>query len=132
MKRLLLFATAPLVLAMLLVSAALSPPGTASAAAPLTGSSVPLTGRVRARFATGGAFHYKVEWGVGLAPTSWTTVKEADATGTVTDLGTFGTLDVQRKTGALAITTTVSPLLNLDGKRFAIEVFKIAKPRLPR
>jgi hypothetical protein len=55
--------------------------------APLTGDSVHLTGRLRARFAPDGNFHYKVEWGAGLAPTTWNTVKEADASGTVTDLG---------------------------------------------
>jgi hypothetical protein len=48
------------------------------------------------------------------------------------DLGTFGILDVQRKTGALSITVTVSILLNLDRKKFAVEVLKAAKPRLPR
>jgi hypothetical protein len=67
--------------------------------APLSGDHAALTGRLRARFATGGQFHYKVEWGVGLAPTSWNTVKEGDATGTVTDLGT---LDLAAIRSALA------------------------------
>jgi hypothetical protein len=55
--------------------------------APLRGDSAALAGHLHARFAAGGRFHYKVEWGVGLAPTSWNTVKEGDSKGTVTDLG---------------------------------------------
>ena len=57
--------------------------------APLVGASAKLTGRLRARLATGGRFHYQVEWGPGLAPTSWHTVKEGDSSGTVSDLGTL-------------------------------------------
>src|SRR3954453_12608532 len=45
--------------------------------APLTGSSATITGRAAAR--NGAAFHWKLEYGAGLAPTSWTTVREADS-----------------------------------------------------
>jgi hypothetical protein len=70
--------------------------------APLTGATAKLTGRLRARFATGRAFHYKVEWGVGLAPTSWTAVPggEGDATGTVTDLGDLNLAAVRQALAA--------------------------------
>ncbi|MEA2443834.1 MAG: hypothetical protein QOJ12_1126, partial [Thermoleophilales bacterium] len=69
--------------------------------APLTGDTAKLSGRLRARFATGQNFHYRVEWGTGLAPTSWTAVPggEGDSTGTVTDLGT---LDLAAVRAALA------------------------------
>ncbi|HVB27167.1 MAG TPA: S8 family serine peptidase, partial [Mycobacteriales bacterium] len=61
--------------------------------APLTGSSVQLGGMARSRFT--GQFHYVVEWGVGQAPTSWTTVRSGDASGTVTDLGSINLADVR-------------------------------------
>ena len=67
--------------------------------APLTGARADLTGRLRARFATGGAFHYKVQWAPGLAPTEaeWRGVDdgEGDATGTVTNLGTLDLNEVR-------------------------------------
>ncbi|MEA2171685.1 MAG: cell wall-associated protease [Solirubrobacteraceae bacterium] len=64
--------------------------------APLTGANVPITGRARAR---SGSFHYKLEWGVGETPSTWTTAKEGDASGTVTD---FGTIDMNAVRAALA------------------------------
>ncbi|MFA5788044.1 MAG: S8 family serine peptidase, partial [Actinomycetota bacterium] len=63
--------------------------------APLTGASVHVTGLARARFASGGQFHYRVEWGAGQAPTSWTKVKEGDASGSLTDLGTIDLASVR-------------------------------------
>jgi hypothetical protein len=44
--------------------------------------------------------------------------------------GTWGTLDVQRPKGVFSVTTTVG-LLPLDGKKFAIDVYKSARPKLP-
>ena len=67
--------------------------------APLTGSSVEITGLARARFATGGQFHWKLMWGAGQAPSSWTTVQEGDSSGTVTD---FGSIDLKAVRKALA------------------------------
>src|SRR5204863_373246 len=58
--------------------------------APLTGSSVDVTGLARARFATGGQLHWKLMWGAGRQPSSWTTVREGDSSGTVTDFGALG------------------------------------------
>jgi uncharacterized membrane protein YgcG len=70
--------------------------------APLTGDKVEITGLARARFAAGGAFHWKLEWGAGLAPASWTTVREGDASGTLTD---FGAIDLTTVRAALASAT---------------------------
>jgi len=67
--------------------------------APLTGSSVEVTGLARARFATGGQLHWKLMWGPGQAPASWTTVGEGSSSGTVTD---FGSLDLAAIRTALA------------------------------
>jgi hypothetical protein len=67
--------------------------------APLTGSSVHITGLARARFATGGHFHWKLMWGPGEAPSSWTTASEGDSSGTVTD---FGSIDLEAVRSALA------------------------------
>src|SRR5207245_2510472 len=67
--------------------------------APLTGSSTEITGRARARFATGGQFHWKLMWGAGEAPSSWTTVNEGDSGGTVSD---FGAIDLNAVRAALA------------------------------
>ena len=63
--------------------------------APLTGDRAHLTGRLSARSAAGGEFHYKVEWGPGLAPTTWHPVKNGTATGTVSDLGVVDLSDVR-------------------------------------
>ena len=66
--------------------------------APLTGSSVDVTGLAHARFATNGQFHWKLMWGVGEAPSSWTTVHEGDSNGTVND---FGSIDLNAVRTAL-------------------------------
>ncbi len=42
--------------------------------APLTGSSAQISGLARARFASGGNLHWKLMWGAGQAPSTWTTV----------------------------------------------------------
>jgi Subtilase family len=81
--------------------------------APLTGSSVQITGLARARFATGGQLHWKLMWGAGQAPASWTTVREGDSNGTVTD---FGSLDLNAIRSALA-TYVVPP--DAGGPTFA-------------
>jgi hypothetical protein len=67
--------------------------------APLTGSSVQITGLARARFAAGGQFHWKLMWGPGQAPASWTTLTEGDSNGTVSD---FGSIDLNAVRSALA------------------------------
>ena len=66
--------------------------------APLTGASADITGLARARFASGGQFHWKLMWGAGQALSSWTTVREGDGAGTVTD---FGSIDLQAVRAAL-------------------------------
>ncbi|HEU4979055.1 MAG TPA: S8 family serine peptidase [Solirubrobacteraceae bacterium] len=69
--------------------------------APLTGASATITGLARARFAPGGAFHYKLEWAPGQDPgnNGWHTVAQGDATGSVTNLGT---IDLDAVRAALA------------------------------
>ncbi|MEA2315768.1 MAG: hypothetical protein QOI03_2460, partial [Solirubrobacteraceae bacterium] len=67
--------------------------------APLTGSSVQITGLARARYATGQQLHWKLMWGPGQAPSSWTTLREGDSSGTVTD---FGSIDLAAVRSALA------------------------------
>ncbi|HEV3284061.1 MAG TPA: S8 family serine peptidase [Solirubrobacteraceae bacterium] len=67
--------------------------------APLTGTSVTIGGLARARFAAGGRLHWKLMWGAGQAPSSWTTVSEGDSKGTVTD---FGAIDLTAVRSALA------------------------------
>jgi hypothetical protein len=81
--------------------------------APLTGSSVDVTGLARARFATGGQLHWKLMWGAGQQPSSWTTVREGDSSGTVTD---FGSLDLNAIRTALA---TYVPPPDSGGPTFA-------------
>ncbi len=66
--------------------------------APVTGNSLAIHGLARARFATGGAFHWKVEWGAGEAPTSWNTVSSGDSTADVSD---FGAVDMTAVRAAL-------------------------------
>jgi hypothetical protein len=63
--------------------------------APLTGAGVEITGRARARFATGGQFHWQLQWGVGQEPASWETVNEGDSAGEVTDFGSINLDDVR-------------------------------------
>ncbi|MEA2201647.1 MAG: cell wall-associated protease [Solirubrobacteraceae bacterium] len=67
--------------------------------APLTGSSAEITGMARARFASGGQLHWKLMWGPGETPSSWTTVREGDSSGTVSD---FGSIDLNAVRSALA------------------------------
>jgi hypothetical protein len=67
--------------------------------APLTGSSVKITGLARARFAAGGQFHWKLMWGPGETPASWTTLTEGDSNGTVSD---FGSVDLNAVRSVLA------------------------------
>src|SRR4051812_18245090 len=56
--------------------------------APLTGSTLDVKGIADAP-RTGHHFHYKLEWGAGQAPATWTPVADADHTGTITDLGSI-------------------------------------------
>ncbi len=65
--------------------------------APLTGSSAGITGRASAR---GDAFHWTLEYGAGLAPTSWTTVREGDSSGAA--VTNFGSIDLNAVRAALA------------------------------
>src|SRR5207248_1012950 len=81
--------------------------------APLTGSNVEVTGLARARFATGGHFHWKLMWGAGEAPSSWTTAAEGESNGTVTN---FGSIDLEAVRNALA-TYVVPP--DAGGPTFA-------------
>jgi Subtilase family len=67
--------------------------------APLTGASAEITGLARARFASGGQFHWKLMWGAGQAPASWTTLREGESSGTVTD---FGSINLEAVREALA------------------------------
>ena len=67
--------------------------------APVTGSSVAIHGMARATHADGGAFHWKLEWGAGETPSTWTTAHEGDASGTVTD---FGSIDLAAVRSAVA------------------------------
>jgi hypothetical protein len=83
--------------------------------APLTGSSVDIRGLARSRFATGGSFHWKLEWAPGLDPdpSAFQTVRQADATGEVKD---FGDIDLAPVRAALAAT---SPPVDTGGPTFA-------------
>ncbi|MDQ1689546.1 MAG: cell wall-associated protease, partial [Frankiaceae bacterium] len=65
--------------------------------APVTGSSVAIKGMARATHADG--FHWKLEWGAGETPSTWTVAHEGDATGTVTD---FGSIDLATVRAAVA------------------------------
>jgi hypothetical protein len=67
--------------------------------APVTGSSMHVTGLARARFADGGHLHWKLQWGTGQEPASWNTVGEGDSSGEVTD---FGSVDLGQVRAALA------------------------------
>jgi hypothetical protein len=67
--------------------------------APLTGASVTVSGLARARFAAGGKLHWKLMWGAGQAPSSWTTVSEGSSSGTVRE---FGSVDLAAVRSALA------------------------------
>ncbi len=73
--------------------------------APETGSGVEITGKAASAYSAGHAFHWELQWGAGLAPTSWTTVNQGDSTGTVTD---FGRVDLNQVRAALASYTVPS------------------------
>ncbi len=81
---------------------------------PLTANNFDVTGLARARFATGGQFHWKLEWGVGEAPTSWTTAAQGDSSSTVTD---FGSIDLNQVRAALA---SFTPPMDLAGPTFSL------------
>jgi hypothetical protein len=67
--------------------------------APVTGSSMHVTGLAQARFATGTHFTWTLQWGVGEAPTSWTTAASSSSSSSVTD---FGNIDLNAVRTALA------------------------------
>ena len=67
--------------------------------APITADTVNISGSAQARFATGGNFTWRLEWGVGLAPTSYNLVREGSSSNTVTD---FGDIDLVAIRAALA------------------------------
>ena len=67
---------------------------------PVTGDEIQIEGRASARFAdNGGNFQWKLEWGPGQAPASWTTIDSGTSTVPVTD---FGTVDLDDVRSALA------------------------------
>ncbi len=72
---------------------------------PLVGTQVSFTGIARARRAVGGQMTWRMEWGVGQAPTTWTLIGQGSSTGTVTN---FGTLNLATVRAALA-TAVVPP-----------------------
>jgi hypothetical protein len=64
--------------------------------APLTGPSVDINGLARARFATGAKkFHWKLMWGTGEAPLTWTTAHEGESSGEVNDFGSINLAEVR-------------------------------------
>ncbi len=70
--------------------------------APLTGSSLKITGRADAP-RNGHQLHYKLEWGPGLAPTTWHTVTDTNATGPVTSFGTINLNDVRAAMASFSV-----------------------------
>ena len=66
--------------------------------APVNGATLPVTGLARARFATGKQFQWKLEWGVGEAPTSWHTASSGSSSSSVTS---FGSVDLGQVRTAL-------------------------------
>ncbi len=74
---------------------------------PVTGDSIEIEGLARARFATGGQFEWRLQWGPGQAPTEWTTVDEGDSSETVTDLGEIDLAEV--RTALAAFTPPLDP-----------------------
>ena len=67
--------------------------------APVTGSTMPVSAHVDARFATGGNYDWRIEWGVGEAPTSWNTVASGSDSGPNT---VSGVIDLNAVRTALA------------------------------
>ena len=82
--------------------------------APVTGGTLPISGLAQARFATGGAFHWQLQWGVGETPTgaAWHTIGEGDSTSAVSD---FGSIDLTQVRAALA---SYTPPLDSGGPSF--------------
>jgi hypothetical protein len=83
--------------------------------APLTGDAVKITGLAQSRLSPGGAFHWKLEYGLGQAPAdgSWVTVREADAAGTVTDFGAISLAEVRAALAAhVTPPDTGGPVMN--------------------
>ncbi len=72
--------------------------------APLTGSSARITGLAKARQAIGdGDFTWKLEYGIGLAPTSFTEVRTGSSTGAaVSDFGTLPLAQIRAQLAARA------------------------------
>jgi hypothetical protein len=64
--------------------------------APLTGNSFGVSGLARARFATGRQFHWKLQWGVGQAPTSWNTAAQGDSGSAVSGFGSINLAQVRQ------------------------------------
>jgi subtilase family protein len=81
--------------------------------APITGATLPIQGLARARFSPGHSFHWKLQWGAGEAPTTWTTAGQGDSSGTVTD---FGSIDMSAVRTALA---TYTPPPDTGGPTFS-------------
>jgi hypothetical protein len=81
--------------------------------APLTGPTLHVSGLARARFATGGHFTWKLEWGTGEAPASWQVASEGESSGEVSD---FGDVDLNQVRAALA---SYTPPVDPGGPTFA-------------
>ena len=81
--------------------------------APQTAAGMPVTGLARARFATGGQFQWKLEWGAGEAPTSWNVAAQGNSSSTVTS---FGSIDLSQVRAALA---SFTPPADLAGPTFS-------------
>ncbi len=81
--------------------------------APVHGAKLDVTGLARARLATGRHFSWKLEWGAGEVPTSWSTVASGSSSGEVSD---FGSVDLQQVRAALA---SYTPPLDTGGPVFS-------------
>jgi hypothetical protein len=81
--------------------------------APVSGNTLGVTGLARARFASGGSFHWKLEWGAGETPSSWHTANEGDSTSSVTN---FGSVDMNAVRTALA---SYTPPTDTGGPTFS-------------
>gem|GEM_PF-1123189 len=84
--------------------------------APTTGSSIHVTGLAQARFASNSHhFNWRLEWGAGETPTSWTTASSGSSNGTVTD---FGNIDLNAVRSALQ-TYNLTPTYDTGGPTFS-------------
>ncbi len=68
--------------------------------APVTGPTVGISGRARDRRHPGDKFKWTLEYGIGLAPTDFTTVRSDESTGEVTDFGTLPLDEIRAKLAA--------------------------------